>query len=440
MESMIDERLSPMELHEAWPALSAEERAEGFRMLPRDQAEDFFVQLETREQRELLLALPNGERRSYARLLPPDDLADIVQETPEEEREALLGLLDPVARKEVQALLAYKEDEAGGLMNPRYVRLRPEMSVDEAIAYLRKRMREPIEMVAYGYVLDNQQRLLGVVSYRSLVTAPPDKRVQDIMHGEPVTVPEEMDQEAVSHLFAKYNLIALPVVDAEGRMKGVVTGDDIVDVVKEEATEDIHKIGAVQALGAPYLQVSLLQMIRKRGGWLAALFLGEMLTATAMGFFEAEIAKAVVLALFIPLIISSGGNSGSQASTLVVRAMALGEVRLREWWRVLMRELPVGLALGGILGAIGLLRILLWQAASHCYGEHYMLVALTVALSLVGVVLWGTVMGSMLPLLLRRLGADPASASAPFVATLVDVTGLIIYFTCAIAVMRGVLL
>ena len=249
-----------------------------------------------------------------------------------------------------------------------------------------------------------------------------------------------MDQEALSKLFMRHHLLMVPVVDAEGRIKGIVSVDDIVDVVQEEATEDIQKIGGAASLDGPYLQVSLAKMIQKRAGWLAALFLGEMLTATAMGYFEAEIARAVILALFVPLIISSGGNSGSQATTLVIRAMALGEVRPRDWWRVIRREFTTGLALGLILAAIGLVRILLWQYWFGTYGEHYFLIAMTVGLSLVGVVMWGSLMGSILPFILRSLGFDPASASAPFVATIVDVTGLVIYFTVAAVVLRGTLL
>src|SRR5439155_12531483 len=234
-------------------------------------------------------------------------------------------------------------------------------------------------------------------------------------------------QEALSQLFMRHHLLMMPIVDAEGRIKGVVNVNDIVQVVQEEATEDIQKIGGVATLEGPYLQIPLLLMIRKRAGWLAALFLGEMLTATAMGQFEAEIARAVVLALFVPLIISSDGNSGSQATSLVIRAMALGEVRLRDWYRVIRRELASGLALGSILGSIGFLRIEIWQHFLHTYGEHHLLVAITVAAALIGVVTFGTLAGSLLPFVLRRLGFDPASASAPFVATLVDVTGLIIY-------------
>jgi magnesium transporter len=432
--------LSYEELQEAWPLLSPDDRLAGFKLLVQADADDFFLSLNARDQAELLLALPVGERRLWMRLLAPDDAADVIQEAPHAERAGLLALLDNATRTEVAALLSYAEDEAGGLMNPRYARVRPEMSVDEALSYLRRQARERLETIYYAYVLDAQQRLLGVVSFRELFAAPGDKKVQEVMHPEVVTVSEQMDQEAVSQLFAHHDLIALPVVDAEGRMKGIVTIDDIVDVVQEEATEDIQKIGGMEALDGPYLQIGFAHMVKKRAGWLSALFLGEMLTATAMGYYEHEIARAVVLALFIPLIISSGGNSGSQASTLVIRAMALGEVRLRDWWRVIHRELAAGFALGSILGAIGLTRILLWPARAQLYGEHYLLVGLTVAFSLVGVVLFGTIAGSMLPFILRRLGFDPASASAPFVATLVDVTGLVIYFTVASVILRGVLL
>jgi magnesium transporter len=250
-----------------------------------------------------------------------------------------------------------------------------------------------------------------------------------------------MDQEQLAQIFTEKHLLAVPIVDATGHMKGIVTVDDIVDVVSEEASEDIQKIGGTEALDGPYLEVGFLQMVRKRGGWLAALFLGEMLTATAMGHFEKEIAKATVLALFIPLIISSGGNSGSQATTLVIRAMALGEVRLKEWWRVVRREFASGLALGCMLGSIGYVRIILWQTIGwYDYGVYHQFVALSVALSLVGVVLFGTLAGSTLPFILRLLKFDPASASAPFVATLVDVTGLIIYFTVASMILAGRLL
>ena len=437
---MAEKNFTPSELYEAWPVLSPEERVEGFEFLKRDDADDFFLQLSARDRAELLLALPLGGRRLWMRLLAPDDAADVIQEAPVDERDSMLSLLDDTTRREVKGLLDYAEDEAGGLMNTRYSRLRTDMTVDEAISYLRRDARAREKTVYYVFVVDNEEHLLGVVSFRDLLVAQGDKLVRDIMRTEVISAPEDLDQEALSKLFMRHHLLMMPVVDAKGRIKGVVNLNDIVDVVQEEATEDIQKLGGVQTLEEPYLQVPLLRMIRKRAGWLAALFLGEMLTATAMGQFEAEIARAVVLALFVPLIISSGGNSGSQATTLVIRAMALGEVRIRDWWRVIRREVVTGLALGLILASIGLVRILLWQGMFDAYGEHYFLVALTVALSLVGVVLWGAVAGSILPFVLRGLGFDPASASAPFVATLVDVTGLVIYFTVALVILHGTLL
>src|SRR6184192_658027 len=307
------------ELQETWPVLSAEERLEGLRVLPHAEAEDFLLALPARDQAEIILQMSPGDRRSWMRLLPPDDAADVIQESPEEEREGLLAVLDEPTRKEVAALLAYKEDEAGGLMNPRYARLRPDMSVDEAITYLRRQARERLETIYYVYVLDTEQRLLGVITFRELFAAAPDKTVRDIMHTDVVTAHESMDQEALSRLFAEHNFLAIPVLDDERHVKGIVTVDDIVDVVQEEATEDIQKFGGMEALDAPYLDIGFWSMVQKRAGWLSALFIGEMLTATAMGRFEGEIARAVILALFVPLIISSGGNSGSQASTLVAR-------------------------------------------------------------------------------------------------------------------------
>jgi magnesium transporter len=428
------------ELYESWPVLSIDERVEGFEFLQREQADDFFAQLSAKDRVQLILALPGGERRLWMRRLAPDDAADLIQEAPPAARENLLALLDDTTQREVKGLLDYAEDEAGGLMNTRYCRLRADMTVGEAISYLRRDARAREKTVYYAYVLDSEERLLGVVTFRDLIVSPGEKLIKDVMRTEVISAPEDLDQEALSKLFMRHHLLMIPIVDAAGRIKGVVNVNDIVDVLQEEATEDIQKIGAVATLEEPYLQVPLLVMIRKRAGWLAALFLGEMLTATAMGQFEAEIARAVVLALFVPLIISSGGNSGSQATTLVIRAMALGEVKLRDWWRVIRRELVTGLGLGLILASIGLVRILLWQGLFNAYGDHYLLVALTVALSLVGVVLWGSIAGSILPFILRGLGFDPASASAPFVATLVDVTGLVIYFSVATIVLRGTLL
>jgi magnesium transporter len=421
-----------------WPDLSQEERLEAFERVPREQAQKFFLELSSHDQFDLLMGLSPGEQRLWLRLLPPDDAADVIQLAPDEEKHALVAQLDDVAKREVNALLAYKEDAAGGLMNPRFARVRPDMTADEAISYLRRQSSE-IENFYYAYALDDSQRLLGVVGFRDLFSADRSRKVAEMMRTEVISVRENTDQEAVAALFKAHRLLAIPVLDESGRMQGVITLDDIVDVLQDEASEDIQKFGGMEALDAPYFKISFPAMVRKRAGWLSVLFLGEMLTATAMGHFQEEIERAVVLALFVPLIISSGGNSGSQATTLVIRAMALGEVRLRDWWRIIMREFSTGLALGVVLAAIGLTRIVVWQALWHSYGPHYVLIGLTVAFSLIGVVLFGTMAGSMLPFVLRRAGLDPASASAPFVATLVDVSGLIIYFTIARVIMRGLM-
>lgn len=427
-------------LTDNWSALSTSERKEKFAQLPRTEAEELFLNLKAHDQAELISEASSLEKRSWVRLLAPDDAADIIQEMGIEYKDEILNLLDPQTRREVTALLAYAEDNAGGLMSSRYVRLRPDMSVDEAISYLRIQAKTHVETIYYCYVLDNEQKLLGVVSLRQLFSAPINSKIHQIMKEDMVKVPVDLDQEQIGRIFSQNELTAIPVIDEHGHMKGIVTFDDVATAIQEEATEDIHKLGAVETLDAPYLQISLFEMIKKRAGWLLILFLGEMFTATAMGYYQYEIDKAVVLALFIPLIISSGGNSGSQATTLIIRAMALGEVRLVDWLRVLWRELVTGLALGSILGSIGMIRILLWPTRQTLYGEHFVLVALTVATSLVGIVLWGTITGSMLPFLLRKLKLDPASASAPAVATIVDVTGLVIYFTVASIFLKGILL
>jgi magnesium transporter len=428
------------DLRDAWPLLAREEKVEGFRLLSPEEAETFFLGLDALPQADLLAGLPPAERQIWMRQLAPDDAADLLQTLPLEQRGPYLSLLDERDRKEVVALLAYAEDAAGGLMSPRFVRVRPDMSVDEAISYLRRQARERVETIYYVYVLDSAQHLLGVVSFRELFAAQPGQTVREVMHADPIRVRADLDQASVSQVIADRDLAAVPVVDAEGRMQGIVTVDDIVDVLREEATEDIQKIGGTVALAAPYLHVGLLSMVGKRLPWLTVLFVGQFLTTAAMSYFENEMARALVLAVFIPLIISSGGNSGAQASTLVIRAMGMGEVRLRDWWRVLRRELGVGLLLGLVLGSIGLARILIWPAGSLDERQHEMLLAITVATSLVWIVLWGAVVGAMLPFLLRRLGFDPASASAPFVATLSDVTGIVIYFSVATALLSGTLL
>ncbi len=438
----MDERLTVDELNDIWPVLSAGERVEAFQHMARVDSDPFFLRLPARDQSAILLAMPEAERSLWLRLLAPDDAADLLQHVSPEARVALVGGLDEPARREVSALMAYEEDNAGGLMSPRFVRLRHDMNVREAIHYLQKQAQaqQRFETIYYAYVLDERQHLEGVVSFRQLFAAAPEKPISEVMTSKPICVPDTLDQEAVAALMSKHDLPAIPVVDAEGRMKGIVTMDDIVDVVQREATEDIQKLGGMESLDTPYLQTGLFAMVRKRGGWLSALFLGELLTASAMSSFEDEIAKAVVLALFVPLIISSGGNSGSQATTLIIRAMALGEVRIQDWWRIMRREFAAGLLLGLLLATLGMTRILVWQQIFHSYGEHSFVVALTVAVSLIGVVTWGTLAGSMLPFVIRRLGFDPASASAPFVATLVDVSGLVIYFEVAQFILRGTIL
>ncbi len=422
------------ELAEAWALLPAEDRVAGFRLLDAGDSEEFFFDLDTPDQVELLLALPPVERRRWIRLLPPDDAADVIQGVDEEARPGILNLLDDTKRKEVSALLAYAEDEAGGLMNSRFARVRPDMTVDEAIAYLRKQATSTIEpeTIYYVYVLDAEQRMLGVISFRDLFAAQSGTPVRSVMVTDVISAHEELDQEALAHLFSEHDLLAVPVVDSNGVLKGIVTVDDIVDVVEEEATEDIQKLGGMEALDEPYMRTDFFSLVRKRAGWLTILFFAQLLTAEVIASFEDRLGvQLLALAIFIPLILSSGGNSGSQASTLVIRAMSLGELRLRDWWRVARRELAAGLAMGAILGGLGLGRVLIAAATGTDYRTDSTMLAFAVAGSLVGVVVWGTLVGSMLPFLLERANLDPASASAPLVATLSDVVGLMIYFSIA---------
>lgn len=441
MSASTSNDLNAESLRTLWPALTDEERSEAFSLLDEGEGQAYFGSLSAADQAGILQQLPPARATAWMRFLAPDDAVDVLQSVEGPCRAGFRAMLDESTGREVDALLAYAEDDAGGLMSPRFVRLRPDVTVDVAIRYVRQQTRRKPETLYYAYVLDGAQRLLGVLSLRELVAAPGEALVADVMHRDPITVHDSTDQEEVARVIERSDLLAVPVVDDEGRMKGIVTVDDVVDVIREEATEDIQKLGGTQALGAPYLDIGFVSMIRKRGGWLSALFLGEMLTATAMGYFENEIARAVVLAMFVPLIISSGGNSGSQAATIIVRSLALSELRLGDWHRVLLRELRSGLTLGAWLGFIGFLRVELWQHLGFFnYGPHSLLVGLTVWLSLIGVVCFGTIAGSMLPFVLRRVGFDPATSSAPFVATLVDVTGLVIYFTIAALVLTGTLL
>jgi len=429
----------PSDLADVLSALEEPTRVRVISELPLDVASSALAEMEAAEHpEEMLLAVGPEYAAELVEEMPTDDAADLVAELSPGQREAVLAEVSD--RADVERLLKYPEDSAGGLMTTDVVSVRDDATVAEAIEAIRQQSDEDESQLYQVYAVDAHGLLRGIVPIARLIVTSPARLVRDVMEQPAVQVQPEQDQEEVARLMARYNVAAVPVVDANVRLLGRITFDDVVDVVEAETTEDLLKFGGMEALDAPYLKVAFGRMVRKRAGWLAALFLGEMLTATAMAFFEEEIAKAVILALFVPLIISSGGNSGSQASTLVIRAMALGEVQLRDWWRVIRRELATGLVLGVVLGAIGFLRITLWHAITGIYGEHYLLVAFTVFGSLIGVVTFGTMAGSLLPFVLRRLGFDPASASAPFVATLVDVTGLVIYFTVASIILHGTLL
>jgi magnesium transporter len=431
--------LPPSDFADLIGKMPAADQAAIFRSLPPEIAADVLEYLPPPAQRELLNSLEQTEAAAVLDEMAPDDRTRLLDALPEAAREKLLALLRPDERGVAVRFLGYPENSVGRLTTSDYVRLRPDWTVERALDHIR-RYGSDSETLNMVYVIDERGRLLDDLRIRKLLLAAQETPIADLMDNSFVALRAADDQEKAVEAMRRSDLTALPVTDENGVLIGIVTVDDVLDVEAEEVTEDIQKLGGTEALDEPYLQIAIARMIKKRAGWLVILFLGEMLTATAMGFFEAEIEKAVVLALFVPLIISSGGNSGSQAATLVVRAMALGEVALRDWWRVMRREVFSGLALGLILGGIGFLRIALWSAFSNIYGEHWFLVALTVGVALVGIVLWGTLSGSMLPFSLRRLGLDPAASSAPFVATLVDVTGLIIYFSTALIILRGTLL
>ena len=398
---------------------------------------------------------PTLRRRSMIlEQLDPTIAARILEGLSADERTAVIRGMSPYqqhrivpkvsdqVQQEIKQLLQYAPRTAGGIMTTEFVSLLPTMSVAETLRTIKDYAAEK-ETIYACYVLEQANgRLLGAVSLRDLVLADPAAAVASIMRRRPVSVSADESQKEVATKISKYNLLAIPVLEAGERVVGFVTVDDVIDVLVEEETERTLRMGAVEpgALDLPYIATPFATMVKKRATWLVILFLGEMLTATAMGYFENEISKAVVLALFLPLIISSGGNSGSQATTLVIRAMALGEFTLADWWKIAWREVLAGLALGAILGSIGFLRIAAWTPFTNVYGAHWLLVGITVGLSLVGVVAWGTICGSMLPFILKRLGTDPAASSAPFVATLVDVTGLVIYFSVALVVMHGTIL
>lgn len=403
-------------------------------------AASVFKILDIAQQKDIVKELPSAKTAELLNELPADDRTDFLEELPKAAIRDLIKLLDPEERKITLAMLGYPEDSVGRLMTPDYVYVYAYNKVSEVFSTIRKfgKNSETIDVI---YVIDETGALIDDIRIRDVILAPPDKRIDEIIDGRVVSLNVNDDQEYANQVFKMNNRVALPVVDDHNVLLGIVTIDDMLWVANEEFSEDMQKIGGTEALNEPYLDIPLLKLFRKRVGWLIVLFLGEMLTATAMGYFEDEIAKAVVLALFVPLIISSGGNSGSQASTLIIQAMAVGEITISDWWRVLRREILSGLLLGSVLGIIGFIRVSVWHSFfPEIYGEHWMMIAFTVGFSLIGVVLWGTLSGSMLPIFLKKLGADPAVSSAPFVATLVDVTGLIIYFSFAYFFLQGLLL
>lgn len=402
-------------------------------------ASSVFKILELSEQKGIIAELPPFKTAELLNELPADDRTAFLEELPSEVVKELIRLLDPEERKVTLSLLGYPDGSVGRLMTPDYIAVQVDWTIQEVLEHIREVGKES-ETIDVVYVVNDRGEFVDDLRIREIILADPHQSVGDIIDNRFITLNVTDEQEVANQIFKMNNRVALPVVDDKNILLGIVTIDDVLWVANEEFSEDMQKIGGTEALDEPYLEMPILKLFKKRVIWLIVLFLGEMLTATAMGYFEDEIAKAVVLALFVPLIISSGGNSGSQASTLIIQAMAVGEISLTDWWRVLRRELVSGMLLGTVLGLIGCFRVILWNSIFHTYGDHTLMIGLTVGLSLIGVVLWGTVTGSMLPIILKRLGADPATSSAPFVATLVDVTGLVIYFSVAFFLMRGILL
>ena len=439
--------MPPVDVAEIILDLPEDEQVIIFRILPHVLAADVFeyLDVDVDAQQQLLRGMAHEQVVAILNEMSPDDRTALLEELPSAAARQLIRLLTPEERRIAQELLGYPEESVGRLMTPDLIAVHADWTVRETLDYVRENGQDS-ETLNVVYVIDDRGKLLDDIRIREFLLQPLETRVSELMDEKFVALAVADSQEVALNIFRKYDRSALPVIDSNGVLVGLVTIDDMLDVAEEEATEDIQKFGGMEALDEPYMRIPLWRMVRKRAGWLVILFLGEMLTATAMARYQDEIARAVVLALFLPLIISSGGNSGSQASTLIIRAMALGEVTLRDWWRVALRELQAGLSLGLILGAIGTVRVATWSVVGEhyfhreMYGPHWPLVAITVGLALIGVVLWGSLAGSMLPFVLHRLGADPATSSAPFVATLVDVTGLIIYFSLALLILRGSML
>jgi len=403
-----------------------------------NRAVNVFRILDFPTQERILKKLSGPKISEIINEMPPDDRTAFFSELKGDVVKQLIILLPPADRKEALALLGYPEDSVGRLMTPDYITVKQHWDIARVLQHIR-RYGKASETIDVLYVIDKDGKLLDDIRIKDILLADPETRVKDLIDSRLIALNADDPQEDAINVFRMNNRVALPVVDAQGIMLGIVTVDDILWVANEEYTEDMQRIGGTEALDEPYLDVSIPHLVRKRAGWLIVLFLGQLLTATVLEHYESQLASAVLI-LFMPVILSSGGNSGSQASTLIIQAMALGEVTLLDWWRVMRREILSGLLLGLILGTLGFIRVCTWQAFAHAYGDHWLLVGAVVSLSLMGVVLWGSLVGSMLPFILRRLGADPASSSAPFVSTLVDVTGLIIYFTVATLILTGVLL
>lgn len=430
--------LPPADIAELLVELSVDDRAVIFRILPRDTATEVFEFLPTDSQSELLTSLGTSRIAVLLSEMAADDRTALFEEMPAIATRQLLDLLPKEDRSQALSLLGYPESSVGRLMSPDYVSVKQDWPIWQVFTYIREHGKES-DSLNVVYVVDDKGKLTGEIRTRDLLIAATDRKVSHIMSDKLIPLSANDDQEKAVQAFTKYGRTVLPVVDSNGIILGIVTVDDVLEVAEEEATEDIQKFGGSEALDEPYLKAPFMKLIRTRATWLVVLFLGEMLTATAMAFFSDEISKAVVLALFIPLIISSGGNSGSQAATLVIRALSIGEIQIKDWLKVLKRELASGVFLGGLLGIIGFFRVIIWSFFSDIYAGHELNIGLVVMISLTGVVLWGTVTGSMLPFVLKKLGADPAASSAPFVATLVDVVGLIIYFSVAAIIMGEML-
>jgi len=433
--------LYPPDIAEIFNKLELEQVKYLYKHLDEQISADVLVELEEDVREEILASLTSKEiAEQLIDNMDSDDAADVIAELPDEMQDEVLSHMeDSEQASDIVDLLNYDENTAGGLMATELVRVHVNSNSIECINEIRAQA-DGVDNIYAIYVVDDNEELVGLLSLKKLVISPTSSKIADIYDPKVISVKTNTDAEEVANIMDKYNLVVLPVVDALGRLVGRITVDDIVDVRREEETEDVQRMAGIEAFDEPYMNISIAAVLKKRAGWLIILFMGETLTATAMSFFENEIAKIIILAMFIPLIISSGGNTGSQASTLVIRALALGEVTVRDWWKIIRREIKVGFILGLILGLIGFLRVVIWAQFTTLYGPHWFQIGLTVGISLVGVVLWGNTIGSLFPLILKRLGLDPAVSSAPFVATLVDITGLIIYFTVASFLLGSLLL